>query len=115
MAKKKNKNKQSKEMKRLMRQMQAWNAANGTAATGQSAGLLGGLGRLLPSRRSDQFLLGLALGAAATYVLGDDALRGKIMRSGVKLYGTLMGGVEEMKEQMADIQAEMAAEQNGVL
>lgn len=104
------KNKKEKQMKRLMRRMEALNGGNGPAANN---GGLGGLSRLLPSRRSDQFLLGLALGAAATYVLSDEELRGKIMRSGVKLYASLAGGLEEMKEQMADIQAEVAHGQDG--
>jgi hypothetical protein len=99
----KKKDKKVKKLKRMMREMQGY-------AAGANAG---GLSSLLPKRRSDQFLLGLALGGAVAYVLGDEQLRGKIMRSGVKLYTSLMGGLEEMKEQMADIQAEMAAEQDG--
>ncbi|MCR6629144.1 MAG: YtxH domain-containing protein [Magnetospirillum sp.] len=110
----KKKGKKSKEMKRLIRQMQAWNGSTGPAA-GQGAGVSGGLSGLLPARRSDQFLLGLALGAGAAYLLADEQLRGKIMKSGVKLYASLAGGLAEMKEQMADIQAEVAAEQNGTL
>lgn len=98
------KNKKSKEMKRMMRQMQ--NPNGGTGA-------FGGLSGLLPSRRSDQFLLGLVLGAAGAYVLGDEELRGRIMKSGIKLYTSLAGGLEEMKEQMADVQAELAAGQDG--
>ncbi len=58
----------------------------------------------------NQFLLGLLLGAGAAWVLSDEELRGKILRSLMKAYGQLMGGVEEIKEQMADIQAEMAQE-----
>ncbi len=78
----------------------------------QNAGLLGGLSKLLPSSRSNQFLLGALIGAAAAYVLSDDELRGKMIKSGLKLYSGLLGGVEEMKEQVADIQAEMQAEQS---
>lgn len=58
----------------------------------------------------NQFLLGLLLGAGAAWVLSDEELRGKILRALMKAYGQLMGGVEEIKEQMADIQAEMAEE-----
>jgi len=78
-------------------------------------GLLGGLGDLLPSKRSEQFLLGAVLGAAAAYVLSDEELRGRIMKSGVKLYSGLVGGIAEMKEQVADIQAEIAAEESGLI
>lgn len=101
------KSKKAKEMKRLMRQMQAWNGGNGPAMSG------GGLSSLLPAKRSDQFLLGLALGAAGAYLFADEQLRGRIMKSGVKLYANLAGGLAEMKEQMADIQAELAAEHSG--
>ncbi len=105
----KKKNKKAKEMKRLMRQMQTWNGGNGPAANGR------GLSSLLPSRRSDQFLVGLALGAAGAYLLSDEQLRGRIMKAGVTLYASLAGGLEEMKEQMADIQAELSAEQSGTV
>lgn len=74
-------------------------------------GMLGGLTRLLPGQPSEQFLVGALIGAAATYVLADEALRGKLIRSGLKLYSELAGGLAEMKEQAADIQAELAAEQ----
>lgn len=80
------------------------------AANGEGTGLFAGLSRLLPSRRSEQFLLGALVGAAAAYVLSDEELRGKLMRSGLKLYGNMAGGLAEMKEQMADIQAELATE-----
>ncbi len=56
-----------------------------------------------------QLLLGAALGAAAAYVLGDEQLRTKLLRAGLQLYESVTGGLAEMKEQVADIQAEMAA------
>lgn len=56
-----------------------------------------------------QFLLGAALGVAATYVLGDEQLRAKLIRTGLGLYESLAGGLAEMKEQVADIQAERSA------
>ena len=58
-----------------------------------------------------QFLTGALIGVAAAYLLGDEKLRGKLIRAGMQLYTDLAGGFEEIKEQMADIQAEMAAEQ----
>jgi len=79
----------------------------------QGSGLFDGLSRLLPAGRSEQFLLGAALGAAAAYVLSDDELRGKLIKSGLSLYSGIVGGLEEMKEQVADIQAEMAAASDG--
>lgn len=37
-------------------------------------------------------------------------MREKIVRSAVKLYTDIAGGMEELKEQVADIQAEMAVQ-----
>ena len=56
-----------------------------------------------------QFLAGALLGAAAAYVFADEALRAKLIKGGMQLYASIVGGFEEIKEQMADIQAEMAA------
>ena len=56
----------------------------------------------------NQFLLGLLVGAGAAWILSDEELRGKVLRVLMKGYAQLAGGVEEIKEQMADIQAEMA-------
>lgn len=67
----------------------------------------GVLGSLTPMQ---QLLAGVALGAAAAYLLGDEKLRGGLIRAGTQLYTHLAGGFEEIKEQMADIQAELAAE-----
>lgn len=77
-------------------------------------GLLNGLSRLLPSGRTEQFLLGAAIGAAAAYVLSNEELRGKLLRAGVDLYTNLAGGLAEIKEQMADIQAEKELGQNSL-
>ena len=75
-------------------------------------GLLHSLKGLAGSRGSEQFLLGAALGAAAAYVLTDDELRNKLVRMGMKLYAGIAGGFEEIKEQMADLRAEVEAEQH---
>lgn len=109
MALAKKKHKKSKNGKRRAERQMGWNGQP------QGPGLLGGLSRLLPSRRSDQFLLGALIGAAATYVLADDELRGKVIKSGIKLYSGLVGGIEEMKEQVADLNAEVQAEQSGAV
>ena len=85
---------------------------NATQANGHSAwqslglsGLFGG------NRQTEQFILGLLLGGAAAYVLGDPEKRAKIIRMGMKLYAGVAGSVEEFKEQIADLKAEVAAEQ----
>lgn len=64
-----------------------------------------GLAALTPTQ---QLLVGMVIGAGAAWLLGDEKAREKLMRAGMKLYSGLAGGFEEMKEQMADIQAEMA-------
>jgi len=66
-----------------------------------------GLAALTPAQ---QLLAGVLIGAGVAYLLGDEKLRGKLLRAGMQLYTGLAGGFEEIKEQMADIQAEMAAE-----
>lgn len=85
----------------------------GPAGHGFDAGLLHAMPGLLKSRQYDQFLLGAAIGAAAAYVLSDEELRGKLLKTGMKLYAGMLGGVEEFKEQMADLKAEVEAEQHG--
>jgi hypothetical protein len=100
--------KKGKKAKRDKRANTAAYGYNDTAPGG--GGLFSSLSKLLPSRRSDQFLLGLLLGAAAIHVLSDEKTREKLIRAGIRLYSGLMGGVEEIKEQFADIQAELDAE-----
>lgn len=87
------------------------NTANGNGSTAST--LLGNWSSALGTNRTQQFLIGALLGAAATYVLSNDELRGKMMKSLVKLYAGMSSGFEEMKEQIADIQAEMQAEAHG--
>lgn len=77
------------------------------------AGLLQGLPAFLRSRQTEQFLLGALVGAAAAWVLSDEEMRGKLVKAGMQLYAGVVGGFEEMKEQMADIKAEVEAERHG--
>lgn len=79
----------------------------------QPGGMMSGITNMLPAGRTEQFLLGAVLGAAAAYVLSDEELRGKLMKSGLKLYTSLLGGYAEFKEQLADLQAEVDAERQG--
>jgi hypothetical protein len=107
MKKKKLKKAYKKALKNGLQLQEAGTAATSTAA---GKGLFGNLPLSLPTSRTQQFLLGTLLGAAATYVLSNDELRAKMMKSVVKLYSGMSNGLEEMKEQIADIQAEMQAE-----
>ncbi len=83
----------------------------GMAALGRKGRRNGLLNGLMRTRPSEQFLLGALLGAGAAWVLSDEELRGKLIKAGMKLYAGLAGGFEEMKEQMADIRAELETEQ----
>ncbi len=74
-------------------------------------GMLAGFKKLLPDDASEQFLVGLLIGAGAAYVLSDEQLRRQIIRYALQTYGNIMGGLEELKEQVADIQAEIRVEQ----
>lgn len=85
------------------------------ASGSRQGGLFSGLAGMLPGGRNEQFLLGAAVGAAAAYLLSDEQLRGKLMKSGIHLYTDLMGGLAELKEQMSDLQAEVEAERQGLL
>ena len=85
----------------------------GPMAANANDGLFAGMASWLPGTpRQQQFLLGAALGAGGAWLLGDDARRAALVRAGMKLYSGLAGGFEELKEQVADIQAEMDAERH---
>lgn len=81
--------------------------AGGSFKAPHGAGILGWLG----NRQMEQFILGLLLGGAAAYVLGDPEKRARLIRMGMKLYTGVAGSFEEFKEQIADLKAEVAAEQ----
>lgn len=89
-------------------------AGNGFGAGSYlNKGLLSGLGlpRGFASGQAEQFILGALLGAAGAYVFANEEMRNKIVKSAMKLYAGLTGGIEEFKEQMADLKAEVESEQ----
>lgn len=97
--------KSKKAYKKLLKaQMAQGNGAQ--AGLGQAQGWLG----KLQGNSTQQLLLGAAIGAAAAYVLSNDEMREKIVRSAVRLYSDINGGMAELKEQMADMQAELQAQ-----
>lgn len=67
----------------------------------------------LGTPQAEQFVLGALLGGGAAYMLGDEERRERVMQSAVRLYTSVLGSVEEFKEQLADIQAEVNAELAG--
>ncbi|WP_050714659.1 hypothetical protein [Ottowia sp. oral taxon 894] len=81
----------------------------GAAAQTHGTGWLG----WLSNRQMEQFIIGLVLGGAAAYVLGDADKRARLLRMVMKLYAGVAGSVEEFKEQIADLKAEVAAEHGG--
>ncbi|KAB2920684.1 MAG: YtxH domain-containing protein [Dechloromonas sp.] len=88
-------------------------AASWNAMPDMDRGFLHNLQGMVGSRHTEQFILGALIGAAAVYVLGDEEMRNKLVKAGMKLYAGVAGGFEEIKEQMADIRAEVEAEQQG--
>lgn len=85
----------------------------GFGPAGYNPDFLRGMSAFLPPHHTEQFLMGLLIGAGAAWVLNDEKLRGKLIKAGMKLYANVAGGFEELKEQMADLKAEVAAEQHG--
>ncbi len=109
---KKNKLKKLKKSERRMYEAACAAMANGSNGKyGANGGILRGLNNWLPSRKSERFLLGVLVGAGAAYVLSDENLRGKIIKSAMKLYSGVAGELEEIKEQIADYKAEIEAGQ----
>lgn len=92
-----------------MNGMNAFNAPNamfGQQSQAHGTGIFGWLG----NRQMEQFILGVLLGGAAIYILGDPDKRARLMRMVMKLYTGVAGSFEEFKEQIADLKAEVASE-----
>lgn len=68
---------------------------------------------LLRSPLASPLLLGFCLGAGAAWLLSDGQRRTRLLRGGLKLYDGLLGGLEELKEEVADLRAELDAERHG--
>lgn len=60
-----------------------------------------------PVSSRDRFVKGLLIGAAATYLLTNDQVQRAAIKSAVKAWSTLQGGVEELKERFQDAEAEL--------
>jgi len=54
------------------------------------------------------YVKGLLLGAAAVYLLTNPRVQRAVVKSAVAMWTTVQGGVEEVKEQIQDIKAEMS-------
>ena len=77
----------------------------------KQSGISDGLRAILPDSASSQLMLGILIGGAVSYVLSDEKLRETIIRQGVQGFGNITGSLAELKEQIADIQAEIEAKQ----
>jgi hypothetical protein len=97
--------------KKLQADQRLLELARLTGGANANGGLLSGLDKLLPSGKSERFLLGLLIGAGAAYLFSDEELRGKVIKSALKLYAGMAGEFEEIKEQIADFKAEFDAQQ----
>jgi hypothetical protein len=54
------------------------------------------------------YVKGLLLGAALTYLMTNPKVQRAVVKGVVTLWSTVQGGVEEVKEQIQDIKAEMS-------
>lgn len=54
------------------------------------------------------YIKGLLLGAAATYLLTNPKVQRAMVKGAVTLWSSVQGSVEEVKEQIQDIKAEMS-------
>lgn len=54
------------------------------------------------------YLKGLLLGAAVTYLMTNPKVQRAMVKGAVALWTSVQGGVEEVKEQIQDIKAEMS-------
>jgi hypothetical protein len=59
---------------------------------------------------NNKFLVGLAVGGAVAWVLTNENTQKTIIKTGMKLFSKIGGGVEEFKEKIMDAKAEIEAE-----
>ncbi len=59
---------------------------------------------------NDRFIRGLLIGAAAAYLLSNENVQRTAIKTAVRAWGLVQGGVEELKERFHDAEAEVRAE-----
>lgn len=57
-----------------------------------------------------RFIKGALVGAAAAYLLSNEAVQQNAIKAAVSAWSMLQGGIEEMKERFRDAEAELHAE-----
>ena len=60
---------------------------------------------------NDQFLKGLLIGAGVTYLMSNEKVQQKMIKTAVQGWSMMQGGMEEMKERFRDAEAEIQADQ----
>jgi hypothetical protein len=63
--------------------------------------------------RDERFVKGAITGAAITFLLTNEGVQKNTIKSLVKFWSMLQGGVEEIKERFQDAEAEVKAEEQG--
>ncbi len=90
-------------------QLQAYGDGEYGYGVPQTSYFVGGIGTWFDF--SDAcYLRGFLLGSGATLLLTNPGVQRTLVRGAVKLWSFVQGGVEEVKEQFQDIQAEMSQE-----
>ena len=62
-----------------------------------------------PSMMGSSFVKGALIGAVAAYLLTNETVQQGVIKTAVKSWSMLQGGVEEMKERFRDAEAELHA------
>lgn len=63
------------------------------------------------SLMGSSFVKGALIGAAAAYILSNEQVQQSAIKSAVKTWSLVQGGIEEMKERFLDAEAELHAAQ----
>lgn len=74
--------------------------------------MLNGLGSFF-NFRDERFVKGAITGAALTFLLTNDSVQKNTIKSVVKFWSMVQGGIEEIKERFQDAEAEIKAEEQG--
>lgn len=62
--------------------------------------------------RNPAYIKGAVVGAALTLLITNPTIKKALVKGVVGIWGTMQGGVEELKEQIRDVQAEKGTEQD---
>lgn len=67
-----------------------------------------------PKRGASPLIAGILVGGAAAYLLTNEKTQKALIRTALKAWTGIQGGIEELKERFADVEAERAAADSGV-